>query len=344
MQEFPRVGGLGRGPAGVPMSDYDSPWKEALERYFPEFLDFFFPAVHAGIDWGRGHEFLDKELERVVRDAELGRRLCDKLVKVWRKDGEEERVLVHVEVQSQGGDAFANRMYVYNYRLYDRYNRKVASLAVLADEDPSWRPDRYEYELWGTRVELTFPVVKLLDFRERWTELEESDNPFATVTMAHLQAVQTARDPKARVRLKIGMVKRLYEKGLNRADVLELFRFIDWVMALPESLEQTFWATIQVYEEERMEKYITSVERIGIKKGIEQGIEQGIEKGSQEGRRRLILGLVRKRFGDACATEAETILDRIHATANLDLLAEALFDAPSAAEWLDRARELLPPA
>ena len=65
-------------------SDYDSPWKEALERYFPQFLAFLFPQIHAEIDWGRGWEFLDKELQQVVRDAELGRRLVDKLVKVWQ--------------------------------------------------------------------------------------------------------------------------------------------------------------------------------------------------------------------------------------------------------------------
>jgi hypothetical protein len=37
----------------------------------------------------------------VVRDAELGRRLADKLVKVWRRDGEEVWVLIHIEVQGQ---------------------------------------------------------------------------------------------------------------------------------------------------------------------------------------------------------------------------------------------------
>jgi hypothetical protein len=26
--------------------DYDSPWKEALERYFPVFLAWFFPAAY----------------------------------------------------------------------------------------------------------------------------------------------------------------------------------------------------------------------------------------------------------------------------------------------------------
>jgi hypothetical protein len=82
-----------------PQDDYDSPWKEALERYFAAFMAFFFPQAHADIDWARGHEFLDKELQQVVRDAELGRRLADKLVKVWRRSGEEAWVLAHIEVQ-----------------------------------------------------------------------------------------------------------------------------------------------------------------------------------------------------------------------------------------------------
>jgi len=34
-------------------TDYDSPWKEMLERYFPEFMAFFFPKAHHEIDWAR---------------------------------------------------------------------------------------------------------------------------------------------------------------------------------------------------------------------------------------------------------------------------------------------------
>ena len=58
----------------APIGDYDSPWKEALEQYFESFCEFYFPVVHEGIAWERGYEFLDKELQQVVRDAELGRR------------------------------------------------------------------------------------------------------------------------------------------------------------------------------------------------------------------------------------------------------------------------------
>jgi hypothetical protein len=65
------------------------PWKEVLERYLADFLAFFFPQAYAEIDWRRGYTFLDKELQQVVRDAALGRRLADKLAQVWRRGGEE---------------------------------------------------------------------------------------------------------------------------------------------------------------------------------------------------------------------------------------------------------------
>ncbi len=44
------------------MPDYDSPWKEMLDGYFPAFMAFFFPEAHTDIDWTRGYESLDTEL------------------------------------------------------------------------------------------------------------------------------------------------------------------------------------------------------------------------------------------------------------------------------------------
>ena len=46
------------------MTDYDSPWKTGLKRFFPAFLEFYFPMAHAGIDWTRGYAFLDKTRSR----------------------------------------------------------------------------------------------------------------------------------------------------------------------------------------------------------------------------------------------------------------------------------------
>ena len=136
----------------VTSSSYDNPWKEAISLYFQPFIAFFFPAIETQINWHRGYEFLDKEFQQIVRESEIGTREADKLVKVWRGDGAEIWVLIHIEVQSQAQSEFAERMYVYHNRIFDRYRRPVVSLAVLADEQENWRPDRYTAELWGCQA------------------------------------------------------------------------------------------------------------------------------------------------------------------------------------------------
>ncbi len=255
------------------MSDYDSPWKEALDRYFEPFVAFFFPQAHAEIDWSRGYEPLDKELQQVVREAELGRRVVDKLVKVWRKDGREEWVLIHVEVQSQEETDFPRRMYIYNYRLFDRYNRTVVSLAVLGDDRASWRPNQFGYSLWGCTLGFQFPVVKLLDYLAVASVLEANPNPFATLVLAHLKTQESRQDPEARRWWKVRLVKGLYERGLSAEDVRQLFRLIDWMMDLPKDLQRQFRQELHQYEQEKRMPYVTSVERLAKEEGLLEGIE-----------------------------------------------------------------------
>jgi hypothetical protein len=63
-----------------PRNDFDSPWKLALESYFSEFVHFFFPAIASDIDWQRGYEFLDTQLQQIIREAETGLRFIDWLL------------------------------------------------------------------------------------------------------------------------------------------------------------------------------------------------------------------------------------------------------------------------
>jgi len=168
-----------------PSAEYESPWKEILEEYFEDFMIFFFPEAHKDIDWKAGYTFHDKELEKVVRDAELGSRRVDKLVRVQRLNGQEAYVTVHVEIQGQYESGFAKRMYVYNYRLFDRYDQKIASMAVLTDDRKSWKPQKYSYEFWDSKSSLEFPVIKLLDYQDDFDMLVQNNNPFAIVVMAH---------------------------------------------------------------------------------------------------------------------------------------------------------------
>ena len=128
------------------IDDYDTPWKTALVRYFPEFMAFYFPKAYAKIDWTKPYLFLDKELAQVAPDAELGKRIADCLVQVELIHGGQGWIYIHIEIQGQQDPAFAERLFVYNYRIYDRYRRRVASFALLTDENDDWQPTSFGYE------------------------------------------------------------------------------------------------------------------------------------------------------------------------------------------------------
>jgi hypothetical protein len=248
---------------------YDAAWKEAVQVFFYDFLALFFPEAHEGINWRVKPRFLDKELSKIHPESEQGTRIVDKLVEVRRNDGDKALVLVHIEIQAQPDPVFERRMFEYHARIFAHHNRQVVSLAVLADTQPSWRPNRFGYELWGCRVRLDFPAVKLLDCR--WEELEESRNPFAAVVQAHLRAQVTSKDSPVRMAWKKAVVTGLYEKGFGRKKIRTLFRFIDGLLELSRELDIQFQHDIAQFEAERNMPYITSIERIGIEKGLEQG-------------------------------------------------------------------------
>ena len=108
-----------------------------------------------------------------------------------------------------------------------------------------WRPTRFRSSLWGCVAGLEFPAVKLLDYAAQDEVLERDVNPFATVVQAHLKTLQTRQDPEARQVWKLRLVRSLYERGFLRENVQQLFRFIDWLMELPEDLDEQFWRDVQ---------------------------------------------------------------------------------------------------
>ncbi len=305
--------------------DYDVPWKDMIEDYFEPFMQFFFPQIHAEIDWSRGYEFLDQELSQVVRDAELGKRVVDKLVKVWTRSGNETWVLLNIEVQSQEESNFSARIFTHYYRLRDCYNVPIVNLAVLGDERLNWRPSTFQTEQWGCAVDFRFPIVKLLDYQSHWAELEVNPNPFAIVVMAHLKTKETKKDLQARKEWKFRLTRMLYERDYERRDILSLFRFLDWILELPDPLKQEFKSDLKRYEQEKQMSYITSIERMGI--------EEGRKEGRKEGERSVILRQLNRRVG----TFPDSIIDRIQKLSidRLEALSEALLDFTKLDDLMD---------
>jgi hypothetical protein len=243
-------------------TDYDNPWKSFIEIYFHDFLTFFFPHIEADIDWSKPIRFLDKELQKVVRDAEIPKRYADKLVEVYRSSGEKAIVICHIEVQNEGETDFGERMYSYNYRLRDRYNCAVVSLAILTDDSKTWRPSGFQDELWGCSTDFRFPIVKLLDYESNWASLEASRNPFAVVTMAQLKTKATHNQPQERKQWRYRLTTMLYEQGYGEQDILEIHNFLDWLMKLPKDVEKQFQIELKAFEEAKQMKYVTTIERM----------------------------------------------------------------------------------
>lgn len=269
-------------------ADYDGAWKEGVEQYFEAFLTFFFPHIYNEIDWTRGYEFLDQELQQLMRESEVGKQFVDKLIKVWLNDGKETWLLIHLEIQSQVDTGFPKRMFSYHYRIFDRYGQEVVSLAILGDNQASWRPQEYTYERWGCRLSLQFPTVKLLDYQPRWSELEQSDNPFAVLVMAHLRTQATTKNLTGRLQWKLSLVKRMYELGYSREKILQLFDLIDRLMALPPDLDLNFKTELKQFEDDKKMAYITSIERLGIAQTLQKSIVKIIKTRFQDAPSQLV--------------------------------------------------------
>ena len=278
--------------------DMDNTWKELIDNLFEFFIAFFFPQFYAIIDWSRNIEFLDKEFQQVVETAQLSSREADKLVKVWYKNGEEAWFLIHIEVQSQWDEQFAQRMFIYNTLIYHRYRKEVISLAILGDENPLWKPDFFGYNQDGFQMAMQFPVVKLIEFYKNWELLETSNNPFAIAVMVYLITLKTRKSPEDRFRFKLEIAKKLRERGLSHDAIVRIYRFADVFMKLPDLLEKTF---VQEYRNYQKEKNMTNImapfEEIAYEKGKKEGWEEGREEGILNKSQSDIIEILDYRFG-----------------------------------------------
>jgi hypothetical protein len=247
-------------------STFDGPWKHILDLYFEQFIAYCWPSKYAEIDWSKGYKMLDKELTKITRKSKTGQKVVDKLVEIYLKNGDATCLFLHIEIDGGSKASLPERMFTYNTRLRDRYKKPIASLAILIDGNKNFRPNTYKEAIWGTSIEMHFPIIKILDYQDRIPELNASSNPFAQVILAQLAAIKKEQ-PLARLDTKILLIKQLYKKGWKKENLFALLEFIDWILALPPELELQCTEIIDKIEEQAKMAYVTSFERVGIQKG-----------------------------------------------------------------------------
>jgi len=287
---------------GEPAEQFRWPWKTAIELYLREVLAFCFPTVHEGIDWAAGYKWWDKELQQVVPDDERASQTVDVLVEVQGRDGTAALVLLHLEVQSQYDHRFAQRMFRYYSRLYDRYLVPIISLAILGDESTGWQPNAFGQSLWGCQLDFRWPIFKVATVDR--AVLERDDNPCALVMLAHRIAQETRRDPQRRAAAKFGLVRDLYRRGYPEEEIARRYVIVDWLLRLPEALERATWQEIKTFVEEQRMSYVTSAERFAREEGMIEGRVAELLNSI-----RILLGMRFGESGSALLPEIQRISD-----------------------------------
>jgi len=267
---------------------HDELWKDIIEALFPYFIQFFAPQFYDDVNWDMGFQFLDKELAQISPESAAGKRYVDKLVKVYLQNGAEQWVLVHVEVQSHRDEEFAERMFIYFYRIYDKFHRQVLSIAVFADPNLRFKPDRFVYEFYDCRNEFKYPAFTILEYDDE--DLLKGDNPFAMVVLAAKKSLESRGDDEKRYVFKVQLIRLLLKSGYGRREIEWILRFLDGIMALSDEMqEQLIYEEFYEQEGEKM-PYVTSWERIAMRKGMLAGI---LAKS-----RESVLEVLEERFGE----------------------------------------------
>jgi len=327
------------------MDEDDGPWKEALEAALPDCLAILYPALHGIIDWGLDHESLDAELPKFQPEAVGGTNRADRLVRASRKGTGDER-FIHAEAQMTPEDEFGLRMYRYGYRGRDRFKKPLIALAILGDDDPAWRPDEYREGELESETVYKFRSVKLLDLLPRMAELEAGGNLFGLFLVAHLETLATKKDPEARCRAKLRLMRNLIIRGLSQSEEGTWARLLDWLMKVPDEYNLSLWDELRSMKGEDM-PFITPFERYaaeegrtkgladcradGLAKGLADGRADGLAKGLHGGLRALLKGKF-KEEGEALAA-AVSARDAAWVEAAIERLAEA--------DTLEKARKAL---
>ena len=217
-----------------------------------------------------------------------------------------------MEVQGETKETqqeFAERIYTYNYRLFDRFGKDVLSLVVLTDSDKDFRPTEYRREFLGNTLLFKFQHAKLIDIPE--DVLEASPNPFALVTLIQLDYNRVRRDAQKCLARKEALTYRLYRRQFGEKRVLRLFRFLDFLMRLPEPLAIQYRAKLEAIEGELNMPYVTSVERLAKKEGLAEGLTEGRARGLTEGELRRarsdVIEVLGERLGEVPYTLQEDI-------------------------------------
>ncbi|SDL13944.1 conserved hypothetical protein (putative transposase or invertase) [Pedobacter sp. ok626] len=286
----------------------DELWKGILEDVFGDFLRFFFPDADKLFDMSKKFVFLDKEFNRLFPPERntAGVRFVDKLVKVHLKEGGSKFILVHVEIQGQGGhEDLRTRMFRYFYRAKDKHNVSITAFAILIDSDKKYHPKIYKEDYLGTKLSYEFNTYKLLDQNEQ--KLRADPNPFAIVALVALLALKNKNaDDDHLKRIKIDLTKELIKRNVSKEKHIKIMDFLayyvnfnkpEMMLKFEKEVEQLTGRTTAMGVREILLDRATDKGRVeGRNEGLNEGRSEGLLLGSHRATLKIALEMKKDGF------------------------------------------------
>lgn len=261
--------------------------KSAFEESFPDLLRFFFKGAETIFDMHKGFEFMDKELYELFPelDKKGGSRFVDMLVKSFLINGNEEWILIHLEIQHKNDKNFPKRMFQYFYRIYDRYNVPITAVAIFTGESVTNRPTHFEHRFLGTEIRYEYNAYHIFDHNER--ELLSMHNLFALVILAAQKALLMGKIPDEDLGQQRLMIARTLVQS-QRYDSEKIRRFLFFLKTFIHienpKINFNFDKEIDfLTNKHNAMGIIETIKMITREEGREVGREEGREVGREEG-------------------------------------------------------------
>lgn len=267
-------------------------WKGMVEQVFEDLLRFVFPDVDAEFDLQRGVEFLDKELGEMYPEPykATSTRVVDKLIKVYRRDGQERWMLIHVEVQGDSGKDFARRMFTYYYRILDRFNQPVTAIAIFTGRNRANMQSKFEDHCLGTHILYQYNIICIRDYPDEL--LINNKNPFALVMLVAKSVLLSGKNLDYKLlKQKILILNLLHERGLmTDPKINEIFIFLNnYILFKENEINLTFM--------QHVDQLTGKTNTMGVLEQLaqikaEEGLEKGLQQGRAEEREKIVKSLL----------------------------------------------------
>jgi hypothetical protein len=305
--------------------DHDRLFKVLIQTFFKEFMQLFFPQAYEAINFAN-LKFLSEE---IYTDLVAGEKRRVDILAQGVLQEEAVLVIIHVEPQAYYQKEFAERMFIYSSRLYEKYRCRILPIAVFSYDQSKEEPDTFS---WG------FPFLAVMNFqfyiieirKKNWRDFLKADNPIAAALLSKMGYTKTEK-----VQVKKEFLRMLVRLELDPARMHLIAGFFETYLKLSdkENIElQEDIQNLETKEGESIMELLTQWEKDGMLKGLKIGkIEGKIEEAQK-----FINKFIHAQFGDSGANLIETV----SALKQLDVL-EELADHLFRASNLEEARKIV---